>query len=520
MKNEGQAKIEKVRIEATKTKTGILFTKGPGKVEDDFFNISNSARTIRGNNTKKIKKALENGQEPPAKLTREDALEIARKRAIEVKGRIQALRTETAREMRKYRKAAEGLTLVVKTWKYKNIGRRGNRGYFVDFFFNLYRSTGWNEQNKALKAEIKELFYRIGQDIDAKLQDMARKEEEYQIKKVKKALETKSAEEYREELESEIQRIKEVGGSYVLDKREGKILEIEYRRGISLVKTLLKEYQGALKALDKIQEEEKNMIEKCVNCQKEIRMSEGSVQPCYFSATMDVLCSKRCLEEFIQKNRGPWAEIDWITDQGQEKTIVCDAGRDLTEIARRAQNEIKIGLNRDWKIEGIRFYNGLNGATGSELAEAFRNEGARREEEDIKRKVAAALKTFKGKQRALKAQAALDLGKEAGITIKGQRGTWSPLEVEKLRGVRFYLLESDQWGEDAGGLIVDQAGREVLFPAPDGFQGGDWLNTEYFLDKENPLRPVAGWGFVHMSEWIQVDCKTGETELMEHSGLI
>jgi len=55
------------------------------------------------------------------------------------------------------------------------------------------------------------------------------------------------------------------------------------------------------------------------------------------------------------------------------------------------------------------------------------------------------------------------------IRVDGHRGTWYVIETEKIDGKDLFLLESEQYGDEAANLIVDERGNLVLDDVYNGF---------------------------------------------------
>lgn len=51
--------------------------------------------------------------------------------------------------------------------------------------------------------------------------------------------------------------------------------------------------------------------------------------------------------------------------------------------------------------------------------------------------------------------------KVEGQRFKGRRGTWYLIDTEIVGTERWYMYESEQYGDDAMHLIVDRNGKEL-----------------------------------------------------------
>lgn len=55
------------------------------------------------------------------------------------------------------------------------------------------------------------------------------------------------------------------------------------------------------------------------------------------------------------------------------------------------------------------------------------------------------------------------------IKIKGHTGTWYEIDRRTLYGKTFYLMESEIYGDEAPGIIIDEAHEPVIEDVFDGF---------------------------------------------------
>ena len=67
-----------------------------------------------------------------------------------------------------------------------------------------------------------------------------------------------------------------------------------------------------------------------------------------------------------------------------------------------------------------------------------------------------------------------------GITLKNHVGSWYVLDSKIYNGIMLYLLEHEQYGEDAFSVIVDDK-QNVLY---DKITNG-WDDFNYYLDCYN-----------------------------------
>lgn len=58
--------------------------------------------------------------------------------------------------------------------------------------------------------------------------------------------------------------------------------------------------------------------------------------------------------------------------------------------------------------------------------------------------------------------------KTEGVHIMGYSGTWSSIDQRIICGTRYYLMESDLFGEDMYHIITNDSGRCVM-TSEDGF---------------------------------------------------
>lgn len=58
--------------------------------------------------------------------------------------------------------------------------------------------------------------------------------------------------------------------------------------------------------------------------------------------------------------------------------------------------------------------------------------------------------------------------KTEGVHIQGYNGTWSSIGQRIICGEKYYLMESDLFGEDIYHIIMNASGRCVM-PSEDGF---------------------------------------------------
>jgi hypothetical protein len=85
------------------------------------------------------------------------------------------------------------------------------------------------------------------------------------------------------------------------------------------------------------------------------------------------------------------------------------------------------------------------------------------------------------------------------IKIKGHTGTWYEIDRRTLYGKTFYLMESEIYGDEAPGIIIDEAHEPVIEDVFDGFDHEtvstlDWTATYGknicydYLKKEGELK--------------------------------
>lgn len=60
--------------------------------------------------------------------------------------------------------------------------------------------------------------------------------------------------------------------------------------------------------------------------------------------------------------------------------------------------------------------------------------------------------------------------KKENITIKGHVGTWYVIDEDIYSGNKYYLLESEIYGEDAAGIITDADFNIILEDVYNGFE--------------------------------------------------
>ena len=55
-----------------------------------------------------------------------------------------------------------------------------------------------------------------------------------------------------------------------------------------------------------------------------------------------------------------------------------------------------------------------------------------------------------------------EMNKMHGVKVAGRRGTWYAVEAATVVGKgRCYLMESEQWGDEAAWILVDAHGKEI-----------------------------------------------------------
>lgn len=59
--------------------------------------------------------------------------------------------------------------------------------------------------------------------------------------------------------------------------------------------------------------------------------------------------------------------------------------------------------------------------------------------------------------------------KQDNIKIEGYKGTWYVVDKTIYNGKRYYLLESEIWGDEAPCLIIDEKGNVILDEVWNGF---------------------------------------------------
>ena len=62
------------------------------------------------------------------------------------------------------------------------------------------------------------------------------------------------------------------------------------------------------------------------------------------------------------------------------------------------------------------------------------------------------------------------MGKKSGLKIEGHIGTWYVIDEGYHRGKKVYLLEHEQYGDEAAALIVDRDGKIVLEDVHNGLE--------------------------------------------------
>ncbi len=67
-----------------------------------------------------------------------------------------------------------------------------------------------------------------------------------------------------------------------------------------------------------------------------------------------------------------------------------------------------------------------------------------------------------------------------GISVEGFIGTWYVIDVVERDGKSYYLLEHEEYGDDANPIFVDKEGTLVLDCARNGAE-----DLDYFLESEN-----------------------------------
>lgn len=63
------------------------------------------------------------------------------------------------------------------------------------------------------------------------------------------------------------------------------------------------------------------------------------------------------------------------------------------------------------------------------------------------------------------------------VRVYGHRGTWHTIETTEINGKEYYLLEHDEYGDEAANVIVDHDGSFVLEDVWNGFE-----DLQYELD--------------------------------------
>lgn len=65
-----------------------------------------------------------------------------------------------------------------------------------------------------------------------------------------------------------------------------------------------------------------------------------------------------------------------------------------------------------------------------------------------------------------------------GQRFKGRRGTWYMIDMDYVHGSRYYLYESEIWGDEAAALVVNAEGR-VMCETFDGLHTAVEEELEY-----------------------------------------
>lgn len=60
-----------------------------------------------------------------------------------------------------------------------------------------------------------------------------------------------------------------------------------------------------------------------------------------------------------------------------------------------------------------------------------------------------------------------------GIKVEGRRGTWYVIREKTIEGEKLFLLESEQYGDEAACLIVNEYAEFVLDDVWNGFADYD-----------------------------------------------
>ena len=66
-----------------------------------------------------------------------------------------------------------------------------------------------------------------------------------------------------------------------------------------------------------------------------------------------------------------------------------------------------------------------------------------------------------------------------GIKIAGRIGTWYVIDQREYDGQMLYMVESEQWGDEAEALIIDEDFNEI---ADEIYNG--WEDYEYIRESE------------------------------------
>ena len=61
------------------------------------------------------------------------------------------------------------------------------------------------------------------------------------------------------------------------------------------------------------------------------------------------------------------------------------------------------------------------------------------------------------------------LRKREGIKVEGHRGTWYVIDEAIYNGKTYYLLEHEEYGDEAAGLIIDEDENLILDDVWNGF---------------------------------------------------
>ena len=66
-----------------------------------------------------------------------------------------------------------------------------------------------------------------------------------------------------------------------------------------------------------------------------------------------------------------------------------------------------------------------------------------------------------------------------GIKVEGRIGTWYVIDQREYDGQMLYMVESEQWGDEAEALIIDEDFNEI---ADEIYNG--WEDYEYIRESE------------------------------------